>query len=337
MKYVKTNKMTLVSTEYPSNIIFENRDREFYKHFPAPATFNVPMNSKEYPYINSSAFQILAIWYCRGTTLNFPNNSIKTRMPRDAWHYQFTDYVPRYYIERKATTTQAAYELGTKLIAACTKATQIPFHYLEQAYKDIMKACISNHILAYSPNAKTYLEANSELEVQADLEALYDYDPAVTIPYTDEELNFYARVFDITLPEWFIKNINIKTKHGYAVCPCIDSSGKNSYNSDYAGNLAADGENQSNIPYSLRRDGQPQKIVNTQADRVRLSELITYYLNLPLEDRLEFFAFGYGYCPDCNTYFPLLDGCACGKLPPMDEFEFTQLKEAYKNYEQSST
>ena len=334
MRYVKTRKVPLVDATYAPEIIFKPRNRDFYTSYPVPKTFTVPVDDT----INENAFQTLALWYARGCSLVIKDVTLTNEHPREAWEYWFVNSLPQYYIKKNATTIDKAYKLGQDLIEACYKASNIPFHVLEEIYKVLLNTFMRLGIKAYSPNLKTYLEVNAENQVQKDLDSLFYYSETAEELYrksarSEEELYFYARVFDIEMPEWFICQSNIKTKHGFAVCPYIDS--KPTYNlktNDYAGNLNENGDYDNVVPFTLKKDAIPYRAINEQAELIKLNELVDYYLNLPIEDQLEFLSDNYGYCSKCREYYSQQDGCSCGHCLSKEEEELKQIAEACKEY-----
>lgn len=372
MQYVFTEKTALVETNYdPAEILHQVHDRTFHEMYPAPVEFIVNItcfNDFKDRFISAEDLQLLSVWYNRGTKIHIMNSrSYKNKNgqydsvafhkhatikhPRVQWTYRFVNSLPKAYILRGCTTTEKAYAFGKTLIKACTNASKIPLDKLEEGYKVSMRMCIQCQVNATSPNAKTYIEARSEIEAAHDIEAFFGYVPEVITDLTDIELEFYARVFDIHMPEWFLRASNIKTEHGYAVCPFTDATefvavdttdSPNNPKYGYAGN-----ENYAPVdtvshgftdktgkkaprhmacpittPVGLQRDAAPQRLTNKVAERAQLAEQVVFYLSLPIEQQKEFMTASYGYCDDCGEYFELKEGCRCGTHTEMDNIEY---------------
>jgi hypothetical protein len=360
MKYVSVNKVKLTAS-YGSDIltlIEELSFAEFMRDYKAPAKLIL----QDCWTITQDQFQILSMWLCRGTTIHIKAkevNSCKTdtnwrvheyhetisgavispRRIRTEWAYSFIDQIPQYYIDRKVRNTQQAYDLGQSLIAKAKKASKIPFDMLEEAYKRLMKACISSHIYAEAPNAKTYFEASAELSTDIDLADLnYASDEAyeASEALTDDELAFYARVFGIELPTYYYRVATKATAHGFAEMPYLTSNpyATFSFDSDsrrmYAGNLNSDGGIKV-APLTLQKDGLPKRI-NLEADRAKFAEQVKFFLSLPEQERIAFTADGYDYCFECHQFFSEIDGCSCGHRKPKTEEEQEIIKSAMLAY-----
>ena len=367
MQYVFTEKTALVETNYdPAEILHQVHDRTFHEMFPAPVEFIVNLVCFDYDqrFISADDLQLLSIWYNRGTKIHIMNSKTYTdkngqknsvayhksatvKHPRPQWAYRFVSSLPKAYILRGCTTTEKAYAFGKSLIAACTNASKVPFQSLEEGYKVIMRMCIQCDVNATSPNQKTYLEARAEIEAAHDIEAFFGYIPEVATDLTDIELEFYARVFDIHMPEWFLRASNIKTEHGFAICPFTDStefvtaaqyeggSVKRVYDDKTGAYLGTqtltpktkkeyDGNDYAPaiVPTTLQRDSAPQRLTNPKAERAQLAEQVVFYLSLPIEEQKEFMTASYAYCDDCKEYFELKEGCRCGTHKEMDNIEY---------------
>ena len=346
MKYVKTSKKHLIDANYTLDIFHgANRfstdgytqkyaiSREFFETFPAPKQFIIPADKDTRLYDN--IVQVLSIWYCRGTELIFPDLSITCTHPIIEWEYSFVTSLPQLYIRKNCCTVKKAYELGSKLIDACIKASKIPFPRLEQAYKDIIKACQLQGIKAYSPNAKTYWEARAENEVEKELEGMFyiDEHDQECYNYSDDEIDHYAKIFDINLPQWFIKQTNIKTIHGFAICPYIDGNPNNNYSSNYAGSLSDDGDSSNHTPLSLLKDAQARKIRNEICEKKQLGKQINFFLHTDFEDMLHFYlGNNWSYCPECDDFYNLSEGCECGLCKPREEISLDSLQAHTRKY-----
>lgn len=334
MNYVHTRKQPLVEAQYKAEAILHRiHNRVFYENYPAPMQFTVALEAFDFKdrFISSEDMNLLSVWYNRGTTLQIGNKTLTFGNPRPQWVYTFVNSLPKPYISRGATTPQKAYDFGKKLIAACTKASRIPSKNLEEGYKAIMKACLANNIYAHSPNEKTWYETKAELDAEREIKNLYSMVPDVETSLTDIELQFYARVFDIQMPKWFLRASHIKTNNGYAVCPFTDQTAyvtlatnqkdaSGDFKPGYAGN---DFEN--NVPTTMLRDATPQLISNQAADRAKLAEQVMFYLNLPIEEQILFMTAEYGYCFTCKEYYALRDGCTCRENLPIEDDEYPSI------------
>lgn len=371
MKYVFTSKIKLSEVTYNAMELFETiknnkgLSRALHEQYPTPTDFVVPNGTKEYNLtLSEDVLQLLSIWFNRGTRIHFcetyirPAASIKTSRPRTQWRYDMVDSLPQAYIASGKTTPQLAYDYGKKLIEACNNANLIPFDKLENGYKVIARQCLEpgRYIRFYSPNEKTLMEANAELETAHTLNAIFDTTLCNTeCTLTDIELEFYARVFDIKMPEWYLRASNVRIDSvsakgnpyfSVAVLPFVDSTSfmpslqfeggvKRNIYDDKTGALKGtqvvtqstaktyDGNNQETkvIPSSYARDAQPQKLSNPTAERKQLAEQVMFFLNMPIEEQKAFMTNNYGYCEHCKEYFELRDGCTCGKHLPADDVE----------------
>ena len=350
MKYIYTKKVALASNTYNALELFETiknmngLTREIHEMFPAPEDFVVPNGTKKFNLtLSEDVLQLLSIWFNRGTRIHFcetyirPASSIKTSRPRTQWHYDMVDSLPQSYIKSGKTTPQLAYDYGKKLIEACNNANLIPFDKLENGYKVVARQCLEpgRYIRFYSPNEKTLMEAQAELETAHTLNTIFDTTLCNTeCTLTDIELEFYARVFDIKMPEWYLRASNVRIDSvsakgnpyfSVAVLPFVDSTSfMPSVQFDQNGNIKTyDGNDQETkvIPSSYARDAQPQKLSNPTAERKQLAEQVMFFLNMPIEEQKAFMTNNYGYCEHCKEYFELRDGCTCGKHLPADEVE----------------
>lgn len=342
MKYVYTKKVALASNTYNALELFETikhmngLTRDIHEMYPAPEDFVVPNGTKEYALnISADVLQLLSIWFNRGTRIHFcetyikPACSIKTSRPRTQWHYDMVDSLPQTYIKQGYTTPQLAYDYGKKLIEACNKANLIPFDKLENGYKVIARNCIDTgrYIKIFSPNEKTLMEAQAELETAHTLNAIFDTTACTTpVSLSDIELEFYARVFDIKMPEWYLRASNVridsvsakgKPYFSVAVLPFVDSTSfMPSVQFDQNGNIKTyDGNDQETkvIPSTYAKDAQPQKLQNPTAERKQLNEQIMFYLNLPIEEQKLYATGLYDYCNDCKEWYEIRTGCTCQK------------------------
>ena len=379
MQYVFTEKTALVETNYdPAEILHQVHDRTFHEMYPAPVEFIVNItcfHDFKDRFISAEDLQLLSVWYNRGTKIHIMNSHSFTdkagnktstayhkhatiKHPRVQWAYRFVNSLPKAYILRGCTTTEKAYEFGKTLIKACTDASKVPFQSLEEGYKVIMRMCIQCKVNATSPNAKTYIEAKTELDTAHDIECFFGYVPEVITDLTDIELEFYARVFDIHMPAWFLRASNIKTEHGFAICPFTDStefvkaaqyeggSVKHVYDDKTGAYLGKqtlvaktkkeyDGNDHAPaiVPTTLQRDSAPQRLTNKVAERAQLAEQVVFYLSLPIEQQKEFMTASYGYCDDCGEYFEIREGCHCGahvKFEDDNEYRNYMLTRHYK-------
>lgn len=351
MKYVYTSKIRLASVTYNAFELFEavknnnGLSRDIHEMYPAPEDFVIPNGTKQYALtLSEDVLQLLSIWFNRGTRIHFletylrPASSIKTSHPRSQWHYDMVDSLPQSYIKSGKTTQQLAYDYGKKLIEACNKANLIPFDKLENGYKVIARQCLEpgRYIRFYSPNEKTLMEAQAELETAHTLNAIFDT-TACTTPceLSDIELEFFARVFDIKMPEWFLRASNIRIDNvsakgkkyfSVAVLPFVDATNFTpSVQFDAQGNIKSydgnDHETQT-IPASYARDAQPQKLVNPTAERKLLNEQVMFFLNMPIEEQREFMTATFDYCTHCKQYFEIRTGCTCGAHSALDDNEY---------------
>ena len=332
MYYVKTARKQLANEVYnPETVFAANRDRGFYLTFPAPIRFNVNMGTMlDFGYmLDSSAVQLLATWYCRGTQLSINNYNLPMcPHPRSEWTYEFVNDLPQTYINRGICRPAEALAFGRRLIEACTKTSRIPFEHLEQAYKVIIKFTIQHGVYATSPNAKTYLEAKAELEANKEFEGMIGSTPHIDTPYTTEELEFYAKVFDIELPHAYITASHVRTKHGFATCPYICNSVEYK---PYRYDTTEKAYDPTKAPYTMTKDALPIEIINQELYRNRLAEQVTYFLGLPIEEQRTFMT-KYDYCELCHEYYLINTGCYCGANLPLEEIELSELKDAYTDY-----
>jgi hypothetical protein len=354
MKFVYTRKEKLVPTEYKAFDIFEasksGLTRELHEMYPAPESFIIPNGTKQYPLvISASSLQLLAIWYCRGTAIYFcetylrPACKLQVKHPQAQWHYDMVDSMPQAYIKSGHTSTQSALDYGRNLIERCNKASLIPFSHLEEAYKIIARACLDTgrYIRVYSPNEKTLMEAQAELETVHVMNSIFDTTACTSeCPLPDEALAFYARVFDIQMPEWFLRASNVrldltsakgKNYFTVAVLPFVDSSDYvpgvqfdqsgdiKTYDGfmpdaqfDNAGKLKPINTTVKVIPGTYARDAQPQRLQNPEAQRKQLAEQVMFYLSLPIEEQKEYMTNNYAYCDSCHDYYEIREGCKCG-------------------------
>lgn len=342
MKYVYTKKVALVDTLYNALELFETiknsggLSRTIHELYPAPTDFVVPNGTREYNLtLSEDVLQLLSIWFNRGTRIHFletyirPASSVKASHPRTQWRYDMVDSLPQSYIKSGKTTPQLAYDYGKKLIDACNKANLIPFDKLENGYKVVARQCLEpgRYIRFYSPNEKTLMEANAELETAHTLNAIFDTTGCDTpCELSDIELDFFARVFDIKMPEWYLRASNVRIDSvsakgnkyfSVAVLPFVDSTSFTpSVQFDQSGNIKSYDGNDSEtkvIPSTYARDAQPQKLKNPTAERAQLAESVMFYLNLPIEEQKEYMTSAYAYCDTCHDYYEIREGCTCGK------------------------
>ncbi len=355
MKYVKTFKASLSPSNYSPDILTtisgQHNLRAFHQQYPAPVSFKLPATNV----ITDKQLQVLALWYLQGTNLLYHRNfnpalpilTITNPHPKARWAYEFVTNLPGHYIKANATTTQKAYEYGQRLIAAVTKANNIPFSTIEAAYKAIARPLLqtSPRLKIYSPNAKTLLEVRAELQAAKELADLSQFltensgeSELLINLYNEYELNLYSRIFDIEMPEWSLKYKMVPTKHGYAQLPELHMSTPSTIsiaNTDYAG--AEDGFNDqlNRIPYTLRRDSLPTSI-HKQNLTVELAQSISWYLKTFKETRdEELLSPNWGYCEHCGFY-QRSEGCQCGAIPSLEELELDTIYDTYDAIEDGS-
>lgn len=219
MQYVYTKKQALIEAKYTTaEVLNTTHDRDFYVSHPAPVSFTIDMTELDYDArrVSEDDMYLLSVWYNRGTRIGVKAQTIACKNPRAQWNYSFVDSLPAAYITRGCTTAKKAYDFGKELIARCSKASKIPNKNLEDGYKAIMHLCMRNGVYALSPNPKTWLEVKAEREAAKEIYDLYSIIPAPA-ELSDIELHFYARVFEIEMPRWFLRANHIKTNYGYAV------------------------------------------------------------------------------------------------------------------------
>ena len=353
MKYVATHRIKLVESIYNfeelATVTEDGLTKELHQCYPAPIEVVIPNSHRkdngyfEMTKINENLLQLLSIWYNRGTRIIFeptylrPAVCLQIKYPRKAFSYEMVPSLPDSYIRSGNVTTDKAYAYGKTLIKACNACNLIPFDKLELGYKLIARQCFEpgRNIRVLSPNKKTIPEALSELQAAHDIAAIFDTSAYSTETQLDDiKLQFYARVFDIQMPEWYLRatvlrkdEISIKGNHyadiynlpfvdatAYTQAPQFDSQGNIK---SYDGN---DFEAQA-IPTSAIRDAQPQRLRNPEAERRQLTEQVMFFLNMPVEQQKEFMTNNYGYCDQCHEYYELRDGCSCGHCKPADDVE----------------
>lgn len=331
MKYVKTNRAKLNPVNYPMSVLDLPRDRAFHVNYPAPVSFTIPTSTQK---LTAHQLQTLATWFCRGTVLHYSDKVMKTKLRAiDQWTYQFVEDYPKHYSLMGMNTPQLAYDYGKKLIAACTKASTIPFYNLELAYKDVMRT-LWKQVLVYSPNKKTYLEIKAEKLALEELRALsYASEEAqhVSEGYSDEDLTRYAGIFGVTIPDWAIKQTLVKTKrHGFAVMPQIEMTSNYQLNFQKSGTVGyAGNEERDPIPFTLQKDAIPLKLNNSHL-RAQLAEQIDWYLNTFNETHdTMLLAEGWAHCTTCGFY-KATEGCECGANLSLEEKELETIHEAYE-------
>lgn len=330
MKFVKTFRKTLNEATYASEEILSTEvfNRDFYLSHETPTQFTVNTYDSYKAGgpngISKNVFQLLAVWYIRGTELSLTNYGetiiLNNPKPRSEWAYEFVDSLPKYYITLNKTTTSECYAFGKELIAAVSNANKIPFDELEKTYNTIMEACLDLRIYATSPNKKTWLEAMSNKILKEDLKAL-EADNPVELIYSDEELSFYSKVFDINVPKWFVKNSMVKTDHGFAICPHLtlsDEVSKPQYDNQGERKSYDGNDNDVIIPLKLIKDSGPVPVC-LEAERTKLTEQISFFLELPIEEQKLFMTSNYAYCDACESYYEIRLGCICGVNPGFDD------------------
>ena len=353
MKYVATHRIKLVESIYNfaelAEVTADGLNRDIHTCYPAPIEVVIPNSHRnengyfEQTKISENLLQLLSIWYNRGTRIIFEPTYIgsatvlQIKHPRKAFSYEMVSSLPDSYIRSGNVTTDKAYAYGKKLIEACNACNLIPFDKLELGYKIIARQCFEpgRNIKVLSPNKKTIPEALAEVQTAHDIAAIFDTTACSAESSLDDiQLQFYARVFDIQMPEWYLRStlvrkdeISSKGNHyfdlynlpfvdatAYTQAPQFDSQG---HIKTYDGN---DFEAQA-IPTSAIRDAQPQRLHNPTAEHKQLVEQVMFYLNMPIDQQKEFMTSNYGYCDQCHEYYELRDGCSCGHCKPADDIE----------------
>ena len=353
MKYVATHRIKLVESIYNfaelTEVTADGLTKDIHDCYPAPIEVVIPnSHRKENGYfeltkISANLLQLLSIWYNRGTRIIFEPSYLRSatvlqiKHPRKAFNYEWVPSLPDAYLRSGNVTPDKAYAYGKKLIEACNACNLIPFDKLELGYKIIARQCFEpgRNIRVLSPNKKTIPEALAELQTAHDIEAIFDTTACTsTTNLDDTQLQFYARVFDIQMPEWYLRATLIRKNEisskgkpyvdlynmpfidstQYTQAPQFDSQG---HIKAYDGN---DFEAQA-IPTSAIRDAQPHKLTNPDAERKQLTEQVMYFLNMSIPEQKQFMTSNYGYCDECHEYYELRDGCTCGHCKPADDIE----------------
>lgn len=373
MRYVFSRKILPVEAQYSLQSILtatkEGLNRTVYESFPLPQDLYIPNGAPDALLtISEHALHLIAGWYIRGTAIHFQETyirkpvTIQVKHPQTLWAYDMVDSLPASYIKAGHTTPDKAYAYGKKLIEAVNKANQISFDKLEAAYTMIARQCMEpgRYMRVYSPSEKTLYEARAELEAAHAINCIFDTSSATdadrNCPLTDIELAFFAKVFDIKMPEWYLRATNLRfdgtTKEGkryakIAVMPFVDSTdfapslqftdgqsrfvydsktgqciGKKTVVQKTAKTYDGNDQEAQVIPASYARDAQPQRLQNPAAERIRLAQQIMFFLSLPVEEQREFMTGSFDYCTRCGTYFELRDGCECGKHPALTDDEY---------------
>ena len=252
-------------------------------------------------------FQTLAIRFIYGAEIMSKTYS----KPQKEWRYDKVASLPNSYVKANAYTPDKAIAYGEKLInAVYTQNRKTVNKHLRTAQKELYRIFMDNAITVYLPNSAIALEANAEDLYEEDLRTLQEYDSKfwddtahkivsceAKRTYTDEELSFYCRAFQVSAPQWFISQYNRKCQgkakdgHSYSIwaeCPIVTSKAKASYASNYAGNLNADGSQNEMAPLPLLKDATPKALAIEQ--RQLLVDSVDYFLNLPAEDMQDFLA-----------------------------------------------
>ena len=357
MNFVQTRRQPLNEANYPVNVLRFPRTFEFYQNYPAPKTFTIP---EDYSVVYEDQMQLLATWFCRGTSITHRNKTMTPKPNRitSQWVYKFIPNIPKHYIQLGYTTTEAAYAYGQALIRKCTKASQIPFEDLEHAYHDIMSTFWNSPCKFYSPNKKTYLEVSAEKNTLKDIQDLTyatGEQLAANNNYDDDTLALYARIFGVSIPQYTLRFSHFETEHGYAKTPSISMTSEYnlSYVSEkkgqygYAGGTydplkgtSADTANKSRrkkikqgivqTPYALKRDEKPIAL-HAQGLRAQLAAQVDWCLDYFKRSHDQaILAEGWGYCERCGFY-QLSVGCPCHLHPSLEEQELAAVHEAQEN------
>ena len=350
MNFVLTSKLALSPSSYGMDILDYPRTVDFYNTFPAPTRFCIPRDTYS---VTDTQMQLLAIWFCRGTTLEHCDITIKTHRPRPEWKYSFTSTLPQYYITKGFTTPQKAYDHGKYLIDLCTKASTIPFQDLEEAYKTIMSSFWESSCRFFSPNKKTYLEVSSEKATEKEIEELTEASrEALQLCkiYSDKELDLYKRIFGIETPNYCKKITHYETEHGYAKLTSLQMTDEFKINytknsetayagSSYNPNAGVPTDKQryrklkqgsAQVPFTLQLDEKPTPI-HAEGLRAQLAEQVHWYLHqFKLTKDTSLLAPGWDYCEHCGFYQTTI-GCPCHLHPSEEELELQQIKEAQEN------
>ena len=357
MNFVLTKKQPLNEANYPFEITELPRNREFHTTYPAPVSFNIPATTKA---VSEDTMQLLATWFCRGTRLTHNGVSIVTKhKPIVQWVYSFTPKYLKHYQNLGYTTTQQCYDYGQQLIARCTKASAIPFAYLEEAYKRIMSAFWNSSTVFFSPNSKTFPEVSAEKQTIADIKALtYAEDTSVNSRFTDEELKLYSRIFGVSIPNYCLRYSHLETPDGFARTPSVSMTDefKLSYVSErkggkeYSGSAyepediyrkRKDGRKQIKqgiiqTPYTLKLDERPTPLVHSGL-RAQLAEQVAWCCDtFKTTKDLTLLANGWGYCDTCGFY-KTADGCQCGACLSQEAIELQQIRDAEANIQTFNT
>lgn len=264
---------------------------------------------------SSDEFQAMAIKFIYGADVMSHSYS----HPQKEWRYDKTESMPKSYLKADATSYQAAMDYGQKLITAVYTQNRLTVkRHLRDAQKELYRVFLDQGIKVYLPNSAIALEVRAEDMLQQDLDAFNSYDSkywdsqkksiqscASKHEYTDEELSFYCRAFQVNAPQWFISQYNRKcqgtAKSGatytlWAECPMITSKPNATYSFEYQGdkftgyngNLDDNGGSGDHVPYTLQRDSAPHALGITQ--RQLLVDSIDYFLSLPAVEAQPFLA-----------------------------------------------
>lgn len=282
-----------------------------------------------YEHIEKKQFNAITIAFAHGATLN----GHRWEKAKVCWQWEMVDTIPKAYILHGMTTTAKAYNFGKELIEACSKANRVPFETMQEAYKAVYRLLKAAHCKIYHrdmPNPTIRPEVTAEDACNGLIQDIWDRNEDCKIPFQkhleaefgtegvefckkmsywfempDEELRFYCRAFNVNAPEWWISakpvaqtyvNKDDKLVTMYAICPEISGDYKQSYASDYAGNLDENGDKPATAPYTLMKDSKPQKLACE--DRKVLLDSVKFFLSLSIEEQKNFLADNFEYTED---------------------------------------
>lgn len=254
-----------------------------------------------YEHVDKKKFNSITVAFAHGAVLN----GARWEKARPCYQWKLVDDIPKAYILRGMTTPDKAYSFGKELIDACYKANKVPYDIMQEAYKTVYRLLKVANCKIYRddlPNPTIVPEVTAEDECNAFIKNMRFVNKKYSTEMPEELLRFYCRAFQIDAPTWWVTAKPIAQTYTredgskatmYAICPEINSTYKQSYASDYAGNLDENGDKPATAPYTLLKDAKPQQL--SYEDKATIIASVEYFLSLPIEEQKNFLADNFEY------------------------------------------
>lgn len=168
----------------------------------------------------------LAFYYGVGTEIVIGHRVFKNKKPNTLLKYQYTkrsgltNHAKKYFKEGKFTV-YGLYKYNGYVAENVIASNKRAWQYAESFYKLVYKTFRNDEIVrVYSPNAKTYWEAEAEIEYTHDMQDIKGDDNILT-KEQQTELDTLRKYYDIPSDTYYTWIIKRQTDNGYTEEPQI--------------------------------------------------------------------------------------------------------------------